>query len=110
MSKINLEGRLARQARKTVEPDGTAWLVLEVGQADRAVCATARWRIGNGHGAQFACGKAADRMVKGTRVHIRADGWELDRKAEQLVLVGVHDVIQLDIPAPLGAQPEKEAA
>jgi hypothetical protein len=110
MTALRLEGQLARDARRAVEPDGTAGLVLQVSQGPHSVCATARWRMGTGHGAQYACGKAAKRMTKGTRVLITAAGWELDRKAEQLVLVGVREVLQLDIPAPLGAQPEREAA
>lgn len=111
MAEIRLDGHLAKRARCSVDPaDGTAWLVLEVSQGARSVCAAARWRMGQGLAAQHACSRAAARMAKGTRVSIRAGGWELDRKAEQLVLVAVKDVTQFDIPAPLGAQPEKETA
>lgn len=106
MSEIRVEGQLVRQARRAMEPNGTAWLLLEVAPAADGTEAHARWRMGQGEAAQHACSRAASRMKPGTQVRIKAAGWRI--KARRLELTDVSDVTQLDIPTPIGEPAEME--
>jgi len=105
---IRLTGHLHRDARTAAGVDGSAFLIVEVSQGQRSVCAVARHRMGTGPAAHFAAQNRAYHLRRGARVTVYATGWTVDPANQQLVLCGVSRVEAMDAPA-ITHEPATEA-
>lgn len=101
MSAVRIIAQLARDARHFASADGTAYMELCIAQgSSSAPAAIAMRRVGNGSAAQYICTVEAKRYRKGMRVRVDAAGYEIDRQANLLRLVGVDHVELVDVPVP----------
>lgn len=100
MSTLHLTGTLTADAKMSTGTDGSAWLLLDIGQSALMVQAQARWHLGQGYAAQYAAGNAARRYRRGAVVCVHADAYDIIYSpAPHLVLLGVRHVFALDVPA-----------
>lgn len=111
MSTLHLTGTLTADARLTTGTDGSAWLLLDIGQSALLTQAQARWHMGKGFAAQYAAGNAARRYRRGCGVCVHADAYDIALSPEpHLVLLGIRHVFALDVPAARQETEQERAA
>lgn len=98
MAAIRLTGSLLANARTATGADGSAWLVVHIGQGGSSLAAEARHRMGSGAAAQYAAANAAHHLHAGSRVTVHARGWDVLRGAvPHLMLIGVEMIERHDL-------------
>lgn len=109
-SALRVYGRLARDARRFTQPDGTAVVDVLLRTGPRSVDVTARRVIGIGAGAQYIAARSAAQLRAGARVTVHAQDFAFRPYVEQLELRGVDLIENHDAPAAAVAQPEAAQA
>lgn len=108
MTALRITGILARQARSATGIDGSAWLDVELAQAElHAARLVARRCYGTGPAAQLAASNAARHLRSGTTVTVHAQTLDVRlHPTPHVVLWGVDLIEQHATSAPRS----KEAA
>lgn len=115
MTTIRITGTLLRNAYSACGTDGSAWVVVDVGQSPGSPpCRThvhARRPYGHGHAAQFAAANAVHHLRRGAQVTVHATGYDIRHTPNpHLLLLGVELIEHLHLEVQAAPTEQEHAA